>query len=133
MTAARSLRLSWVADPVAGRTSVGEPNAAAPAHARTEATVSTPFENLEAHAGTVYRYALRLSGRPDAAEDLTQETLLRGWKHRHALREDARCAALAAEDHTQPLVRRIAATKTTNADDRCGAYLPAEAACGNSR
>ena len=50
--------------------------------------MSSPFENLEMHAGTVYCYALRLTGRPDAAEDLTQETLLRGSKHRHALREE---------------------------------------------
>jgi RNA polymerase sigma-70 factor (ECF subfamily) len=42
---------------------------------------------LEEHAGTVYRYTLRLAGRPDVAEDLTQETLLRAWRNRARLRE----------------------------------------------
>jgi RNA polymerase sigma-70 factor (ECF subfamily) len=36
---------------------------------------------------TVYRYALRLTGRADLADDLTQETLLRAWRKRDALRE----------------------------------------------
>lgn len=35
----------------------------------------------------VYRYALRLAGRADVAEDLTQETLLRGWRSRGKLRD----------------------------------------------
>jgi RNA polymerase sigma-70 factor (ECF subfamily) len=39
------------------------------------------------HAGAVYRYALRLTRNVQQAEDLTQETLLRGWKHRAKLRE----------------------------------------------
>ena len=42
---------------------------------------------LEEHVEAVYRYALRLTGRPDLAEDLTQETLLRGWRNRNKLRE----------------------------------------------
>src|SRR5262245_38221483 len=29
----------------------------------------------------VYRYLLYLTGRPDAAEDLTQETFLQAWRH----------------------------------------------------
>jgi RNA polymerase sigma-70 factor (ECF subfamily) len=44
--------------------------------------------NIEAHAGSVYRYALRLTGRTDLAEDLTQETLLRGWRNRRQLRDE---------------------------------------------
>jgi RNA polymerase sigma-70 factor (ECF subfamily) len=43
--------------------------------------------NLEQHVGTIYRYALRLTGRADEAEELTQETLLRGWRSRHKLRD----------------------------------------------
>jgi RNA polymerase sigma-70 factor (ECF subfamily) len=39
------------------------------------------------HADAVYRYALRLTRNVQQAEDLTQETLLRGWKHRAKLRE----------------------------------------------
>ncbi|MEX2316438.1 MAG: RNA polymerase sigma factor [Pirellulales bacterium] len=42
---------------------------------------------LEAHVGMVYRYAKRITGRADLAEDLTQETLLRAWRSRHRLRE----------------------------------------------
>lgn len=32
------------------------------------------------HLDAVYRFALRLSGSADTAEDLTQETFLRGWR-----------------------------------------------------
>ncbi len=32
------------------------------------------------HLDAVYRFALRLSGRPDEADDLTQETFLRAWR-----------------------------------------------------
>jgi RNA polymerase sigma-70 factor, ECF subfamily len=50
--------------------------------------VTSPFESLEAYAGMVYRYAMRLAGRAEVAEDLTQETLLRAWRHRHRLRDE---------------------------------------------
>ncbi len=41
------------------------------------------------HADAVYRYALRLTRSHQQAEDLTQETLLRGWQRRRKLREPA--------------------------------------------
>lgn len=41
---------------------------------------------LEEHVPRVYRFALRLTGDPHQAEDLTQETLLRAWRHRRRLR-----------------------------------------------
>lgn len=94
MTSARSKRLWLLADPLADRAltngdvAVDRNARAAPATARNEATVTPSFEKLEAHLGTVYRYALRLAGRPDVAEDLTQETMLRAWQHRHALRDE---------------------------------------------
>jgi RNA polymerase sigma-70 factor (ECF subfamily) len=47
-----------------------------------------PFDTIEAHVGSVYRYALRLTRKADAAEDLTQETLLRGWRNRRQLRDE---------------------------------------------
>lgn len=50
--------------------------------------MTPPFDDFEAHVGSVYRYAMRLAGRTDLAEDLTQETLLRAWRHRHKLREE---------------------------------------------
>jgi RNA polymerase sigma-70 factor (ECF subfamily) len=49
--------------------------------------VTEPFERLEEHVGAVYRYALRLTGRTELAEDLTQETFLRGWRSRRKLRD----------------------------------------------
>ena len=49
-----------------------------------------PVEELvAAHADAVYRYALRITRSPQQAEDLTQETLLRGWQRRGKLREPA--------------------------------------------
>jgi len=61
---------------------------AAEAAATTEPTVtSSPFDTIEEHVGNVYRYALRLSGRTDLADDLTQETMLRGWRNRRSLRD----------------------------------------------
>jgi RNA polymerase sigma-70 factor (ECF subfamily) len=55
--------------------------------ARIEPTVTPhPSDALEAHVGMVYRYALRLAGRADLAEDITQETMLRAWRNRHQLR-----------------------------------------------
>jgi RNA polymerase sigma-70 factor (ECF subfamily) len=42
---------------------------------------------LEEWAPRVYRFALRLCDDPHAAEDLTQETFLRAWRHRDRLRD----------------------------------------------
>jgi RNA polymerase sigma-70 factor (ECF subfamily) len=59
-----------------------------PAAARTKPTVTLhPFDAVETHVATVYRYALRLAGRADVAEDLTQETFLRAWRSRGKLRD----------------------------------------------
>ena len=42
---------------------------------------------LEAWVPRVYRFALRLTNDPDAADDLTQETFLRAWRRRDRLRD----------------------------------------------
>ena len=42
---------------------------------------------LEEHAPRVWRFALRLTGDVHQAEDLTQETMLRAWRHRRRLRD----------------------------------------------
>jgi RNA polymerase sigma-70 factor (ECF subfamily) len=55
-------------------------------HPEHEPTVD---DLLAAHADAVYRYALRLTREPQAAQDLSQETLLRGWRARGSLREPA--------------------------------------------
>jgi RNA polymerase sigma-70 factor, ECF subfamily len=77
LTSADALRLWILAKPA-------EPEAPANAAARTEPTVTLP---LEQHVETVYRYALRLAGRRDLAEDIAQETVLRGWRSQNRLRE----------------------------------------------
>jgi RNA polymerase sigma-70 factor (ECF subfamily) len=45
---------------------------------------------LEAWVPRVYRFALRLTNDPDAADDLTQETFLRAWRRRDRLRDPAK-------------------------------------------
>jgi len=42
---------------------------------------------LEQSAERVYRFALRLTGDPHSAEDVTQETILRAWKNIDRLRD----------------------------------------------
>jgi RNA polymerase sigma-70 factor (ECF subfamily) len=88
LTNADQLRLNLIA----GLTNSPQPAAdrlvPADAAARIEPTVTQPFDAIEEHVGSVYRYALRLTRRPNLAEDLTQETLLRGWRGRQKLRDD---------------------------------------------
>ena len=88
MTEAEAIRLFLVArldnDP---RRAADQP---VPATALAEfGPTVTPnsFDTIEEHVGSVYRYALRLAGRPETAEDLTQETMLRGWKDREKRRD----------------------------------------------
>lgn len=56
-------------------------------------------ELLEQHVPAVYRFALRLARNSHAAEELTQETMLRAWKHR---------GKLAEADTARPFLLRIA-------------------------
>ena len=42
---------------------------------------------FEAHHHRIYRYILRMMRSPAEAEDLTQETFLRAFRHREALRD----------------------------------------------
>lgn len=44
---------------------------------------------FEEHVPRVYRFALRLTGNKDDAEDLTQSTLLRAWNDRSQLRNSS--------------------------------------------
>lgn len=86
MTSAESLRLWLVAGPGddRGRVAARELPVERPADARTGPPVT---HTLEDHLGTVYRYALRLAGRADIAEDVTQEAMLRAWRSWHSLRD----------------------------------------------
>lgn len=45
---------------------------------------------VDAHYETLYRYAYRLCGAPQTAEDLTQETFCQAQKNLHQLRDQAR-------------------------------------------
>ena len=93
MTNPRAIRLSLVAR-LGGDTAAAPANQGVPtpggiaANASHEA--SNPVDDLLAvHADAVYRYALRLTRDASQAEDLLQETMLRGWKQRGKLREPA--------------------------------------------
>jgi RNA polymerase sigma-70 factor (ECF subfamily) len=88
LTNAEQLRLDLIAGLTSSPQQAADRLIRADAAARIEPTVTQPFDTIEEHVGSVYRYALRLTGRPDLAEDLTQETLLRGWRSRHKLRDD---------------------------------------------
>lgn len=44
------------------------------------------------HAAALWRYALRLTGDAARAEDVVQETLLRGWQHPEVTDDDQRSA-----------------------------------------
>lgn len=46
----------------------------------TEATKASFHDEALPHLDAVYRFALRLAGSPDAAEDLVQETFLRAFR-----------------------------------------------------
>ncbi len=90
MPADRLTRLSLVAR-LASRLG-SEPGGAADVQGREERGNAVD-ELLAANADAVYRYALRLTRDPAAAQDLMQETLLRGWRRRDRLREAAAARA----------------------------------------
>jgi RNA polymerase sigma-70 factor (ECF subfamily) len=126
LTSGDSVRLWLVAKSVDDGIAVDRP--AGKAAARTEPTV-TP--TLEQHVETVYRYALRLAGRTDLAEDITQETLLRGWRRRSALREP-RAARLwllriATNVWTDHLRKSKFRPQTLEAEPTCPRRLPIDA------
>jgi RNA polymerase sigma-70 factor (ECF subfamily) len=90
--------------------------------------VTQPFEAIEEHAGSVYRYALRLTRRPDLAEDLTQETLLRGWRSRQKLRDDRAARVwlfrIATNVWTDQLRRGRVCPETLDTEPPCPRPLP---------
>jgi RNA polymerase sigma factor (sigma-70 family) len=89
LTNSRTARHSLVARLAAGSLPAEPPDAALAASVQGTKG-QNPVDDLVAnHADAVYRYALRLTRNTQQAEDLTQETLLRGWKQRAKLREAA--------------------------------------------
>jgi RNA polymerase sigma-70 factor, ECF subfamily len=84
------MRLWLVAGSGEDRRSVAARELPLRAAARTEPTVTpSSFDALEEHLGTVYRYALRLTGKNELAEDLAQETMLRAWRSHTKLRDSS--------------------------------------------
>jgi len=80
-----SLVARWGAGSFAASRVIPDPGATVQA-----ARGHTPVDDfVAAHAEAVYRYALRLTRHRQRAEDLAQETLLRGWRRRGKLREPA--------------------------------------------
>lgn len=84
-------------------------------------------ELLEEYLPRVYRFALRLTGSAHDAEDLTQETFLRAWKHRRTLKHQQaarvwlfRIAANLWKDELRKGKTRAASRQFTVADDPAG-------------
>lgn len=68
------------------------------------------FERIvEALSADLYRYALFLSRRPDVAEDLVQETLLRGWRFFHKLRDESKAKSWLFTTVRREFYRRLQA------------------------
>ena len=84
LTIPRSLRLSLIAQPSDVSTSAGQAVESFRSNTSTDHAVNLPWDE---HLDVVYRYALRLTRDVQQANDLAQETMLRGWAKRHKLRE----------------------------------------------
>jgi RNA polymerase sigma factor (sigma-70 family) len=55
---------------------------------------TSAFEQMVTdHLGVVYRMAVRLAGRTQEAEDMTQDTFLRAWRSRHTFRPETNAKA----------------------------------------
>ena len=84
LTSPRLTRLSLIAAPKELRWLAGQAEQSPRSQERSGPRVNGPWEE---HLDVVYRYALRLSHDDQLARELTQETMLRGWRGRSALRE----------------------------------------------
>jgi RNA polymerase sigma-70 factor (ECF subfamily) len=90
------------------------------------------FDALEVHLGTVYRYALRLTGKTELAEDLAQDTLLRAWRSRAKLRDSSVTRVwllrIATNLWTDELRRGKFQPRTLENEPRCTKRMPEIAA-----
>jgi RNA polymerase sigma-70 factor (ECF subfamily) len=86
LTASRSIRLSSVAAPDDLRWLAAQAEDGTGAQMRSDQVVNQPWEE---HLDVVYRYALRLTRDNQLAQEIAQETMLRAWRGRAALREPA--------------------------------------------
>jgi RNA polymerase sigma-70 factor (ECF subfamily) len=129
LTYAGTIRLWLVARSEIDRPSTADRLGTPPTAATIEPTVTAnSFDNIEEHVGSVYRYALRLTGRTDRAEDLAQETMLRGWRSRQQLK-DARVTRvwllrIATNIWNDELRRAKLRTQTLVEEPPCPRQLP---------
>jgi len=128
LTNANQLRLNVIAGLTTSPRQAADRLVPTDAAARIEPTVTQPFDSFEEHVGSVYRYALRLTRRPDLAEDLTQETLLRGWRSRQKLRDDRAARVwlfrIATNLWTDQLRRGRLGPETLDTEPPCPRPLP---------
>lgn len=111
MTSSGSARLSLIARQVAAGLTADRQGSAA--STRSDQVVNS---FLAEHLDVIYRYALRLTRNHAEAEDLAQDTMLRGWRKRHMLREPEAAKVwllrIATNLWTDRLRRRSGTTKT---------------------
>ncbi|HKV44852.1 MAG TPA: sigma-70 family RNA polymerase sigma factor [bacterium] len=78
------------------------------------------------HLDALYRTALRLSGRPQDAEDLVQETYLRAWRSLHTYKPDTNPKAwLFRILHNAHIDRYRASSRTVQTVDELAGQDPA--------
>jgi len=83
-------------------------------------------EMVKAHLDALYRTALRLTGRPQDAEDLVQETFLRAWRSLHTYRAGTNPKAwLFRILHNAHIDRYRAGTRTVPTVDEIEGQDPA--------
>jgi RNA polymerase sigma-70 factor, ECF subfamily len=83
-------------------------------------------EMVAAHLDALYRTALRLTGRPQDAEDLVQETFLRAWRSLHTYRAGTNPKAwLFRILHNAHIDRYRATTRTVPTVDEIEGQDPA--------
>jgi RNA polymerase sigma-70 factor (ECF subfamily) len=128
LTNADRLRLNLIAGLTTSPQQAAGRLVPADAATRIEPTVTEPFDTIEEHVGSVYRYALRLTHRPDLAEDLTQEALLRGWRSRQKLLDDRALRVwlfrIATNLWTDQLRRGRFRPETLDTEPPCPRILP---------
>jgi RNA polymerase sigma-70 factor (ECF subfamily) len=100
-------------------------------HARVPASPGSPeaalFEQMvTSHLDALYRTAVRLTGRPQDAEDLVQETYLRAWRSLHTYRPGTNPKAwLFRILHNARIDRYRASTRTVQTVDEIEGQDPA--------
>ncbi len=87
-------------------------------------------DNLTVYVPRVYRFALRLTGDPHRAEDLTQETFLRAWGKKSSLKNPGAARTwlfrIAVNLWRDEMRRRADVSETTLQNDQTATDIPPE-------